>query len=482
MAQLDANDHLNARGFFATAPDGTRQLGPGYKLDQPWWALGSAAPALGEHDGETWQPRPDLPGARVDSEQRSASTASQPSRPLEGVRVCDFTWIWAGPFATQYLAHLGAEVIKIESPERPCLFRRFPFHPPGFEDHIDGSGSFQIYNTDKLSLGVNVRDPRGREIIEQLVRTSDVVIDNFGVGTMADLGFGIEELRAINPDVIVASLSGYGQTGPSAWYMAYGPAGGSLAGLYAATGYEGGPATETGISIGDPGTGMTAAWAVVAALAARTRTGVAAAIDVSMVEAVASTVGEPWMAYVATGDNPKRIGNHDPVWAPHECYPASGSDNWVTIACTTDDEWQRLAAVVDPELPNDPRFHTAVDRKRHETELDQIMSAWTSGRDQWEVASRLQAIGIAAFPSQSPQRLWADDPQLDAIGMLSRPTHPVTGDRIVPGLPWLLHRGPNGVRRPAPCLGEHTNEILTELLGLSTAEVESVNDATYTPT
>ncbi len=214
---------------------------------------------------------------------------------------------------------------------------------------------------------MNVRDPRGREIIEQLVRTSDVVIDNFGVGTMADLGFGIEELRAINPDIIVASLSGYGQTGPSAWYMAYGPAGGSLAGLYAATGYEGGPATETGISIGDPGTGMTAAWAVVAALAARTRTGVAAAIDVSMVEAVASTVGEPWMAYVATGDNPERIGNHDPVWAPHECYPASGSDNWVTIACTTDDEWQRLAAVVDPELPNDPRFHTAVDRKRHES-------------------------------------------------------------------------------------------------------------------
>ena len=206
MAQLDANDHLNARGFFATAPDGTRELGPGYKLDQPWWALGSAAPALGEHDGETWQPRPDLPGHGLDGERPSARKTSQASRPLEGVRVCDFTWIWAGPFATQYLAHLGAEVFKIESPERPCLFRRFPFHPPGLEDHIDGSGSFQIYNTDKLSLGVNVRDPRGREIIEQLVRTSDVVIDNFGVGTMADLGFGIEELRAINPDIIVASL------------------------------------------------------------------------------------------------------------------------------------------------------------------------------------------------------------------------------------------------------------------------------------
>ena len=475
MAQLDANDHLNARGFFAESPDGTRQLGPGYKLDQPWWELRSAAASLGQHDGETWYPRVHKVAA-----PSTAAISNQPRRPLDGVRVCDFTWIWAGPFATQYLAHLGAEVIKIESPDRPCLFRRFPFHPPGFEEHIDGSGSFQIYNSDKLSLGVNVREPCGREIIEQLVRTCDVVIDNFGVGTMADLGFGIDELRAINPDVIVASLSGYGQTGPSSWYMAYGPAGGSLAGLYAATGYEGGPAVETGISIGDPGTGMTAAWAIAAALAARTRTGIAATIDVSMVEAVASTVGEPWMTYLATGKNPERAGNHDPVWAPHQCYPSSGRDNWVTIACTTDDEWRRLAEVVDPALRDDARFSTAADRKRNEPELDEIISAWTKEKDQWDMTRSLQAIGIAAFPSQSPQGLWADDPQLDAIGMLSRPPHPVTGDLVVPGLPWLLHRGPNGVRLPAPRLGQHTDEILKDQLGLSDAQVTALSDVTYT--
>lgn len=475
MAQLDANEHLNERGFFAESPDGTRHLGPGYQLDQPWWGLRSDAAAVGAHDGETWKPRTDT-AERVPADQQT-----QPTRPLEGVRVVDFTWIWAGPFCTQYLAHLGAEVIKVESPERPCLFRRFPFHPAGLEDHIDGSGSFQIYNSDKLSMGVNVRDPKGRAVIEQLVRTSDVVIDNFGVGTMADLGFGVDELRAINPDIIVASLSGYGQTGPSAWYMAYGPAGGSLAGLYAATGYEGGPATETGISIGDPGTGMTGAWAVVAALAARTRTGVAAAVDISMVEAVAATIGEPWMAYVATGDNTERIGNHDAIWAPHDCYPALGSDSWITIACTNDEEWRRLASVVDRALLDDRRFATAGDRKRNEAELDQAIGAWTTQLDQWDATRQLQAIGIAAFPSQSPQALWGEDPQLDAIGMLARPVHPVTGDRVVPGLPWRLHRGPNGVRRPAPQLGEHTDQVLTDLLGLSTDEVDALSDVTYRP-
>ncbi len=479
MAQLDANEHLNARGFFAEAPDGTRHLGAGYQFDQAWWGLRTDAAAPGEHNGQTWMPRavvsPDRPCAS------SSSGSARPRRPLEGVRICDFTWIWAGPFCTQYLAHLGAEVIKIESPERPCLFRRFPFHPPGHADHIDASGSFQIYNSDKLSVGVNVREPQGRAIVEQLVRSSDVVIDNFGVGTMASLGFGTDELRAINPDVIVASLSGYGQTGPNAWYMAYGPAGGSLAGLYAATGYKGGPAVETGISIGDPGTGMTGAWAVVAALAARTRTGIAATVDVSMVEAVAATVGEPWMAYLETGDNPARIGNHDPVWAPHNCYPASGADNWVTIACRNDDEWQRLARVVDAALVDDARFTTASERKRNEAALDERIAAWTSLHDRWQTTRELQAAGIAAFPSQSPLALWADDPQLDAIGMLSRPDHPVTGDRVVPGLPWRLHRGPNGVRHAAPRLGQHTDTILRELLGLGPADLEALDGVIYRP-
>ncbi len=476
MAQLDTNRHLAERGFFATSPDGTRQPGPGFQLDQPWWALRRAAPEPGRHEGESWQHRPaDSPPAAL------SPPGSGAGRPLEGVRVCDFTWIWAGPFCTQYLAHLGADVIKLESPDHLCMFRRLPFSPPQVEPSVDSSGSFQIYNSDKRSVGIDLGHPEAKGVIRRLVGASDVVVDNFGVGTMADLGFGVEDLRAVNPDVIVASLSGYGQTGPCSSYMAYGPAGGSLAGLYAATGYPGGPAVETGIAVGDPCTGITAAWAIVAALAARARTGVAATIDVAMVEAVAATVGEPWMAYLETGDDPQRTGNHDPQWAPHNCYRAAGDDRWVTIACTDDDQWQRLAALIDRDagtrLAADDRFRSAGDRKRHEAALDEIVERWTRSLDRWEVTHRLQAIGVAALPSLSPMDLWAGDPQLDAIGMLDRPHHPVTGSRVVPGIPWRLRHGPNGLRRPAPRLGQHTDEVLVELLGLSTKEVAALRRA-----
>ena len=177
--------------------------------------------------------------------------------------MCDFTWIWAGPFCTQYLAHLGADVIRLESPAHECLFRRLPFNPAGTALGPDTGGLFQIYNSDKRSLRIDLGHPDAAGIVRRLVAISDVVVDNFAVGTMDKLGFGVEELRRINPDVVVVSLTGYGQTGPSAGYMAYGPAGGAVAGLYAATGYEGEAAAETGIAVGDPCTGMTAAWAVV---------------------------------------------------------------------------------------------------------------------------------------------------------------------------------------------------------------------------
>lgn len=472
MAQLGANEHFASRGFFATSPDGTRQPGPGYRFDQSWWSLDRAAPEPGQHEGEGWLPT--KPVTLAANQAWATPAAANPARPLEGVRICDFTWIWAGPFCTQYLAHLGAEVIKLESPDHLCMFRRLPFNPPDSELTVDNSGSFHIYNSDKRSIGIDLGHPEAREVIRRLVAESDVVIDNFGVGTMAGLGYGVEDLRSMNPDVIVASLSGYGRSGPNSSYMAYGPAGGSLAGLYAATGYEGGSAVETGIAVGDPCTGITAAWAIVAALAARGRTGVPASIDVSMVEAVAATVGEPWMAYQTEGRDPERIANHDPLWAPHNCYPAAGEDRWVTIACTTDEQWQALASIVDPALARDPRFSTAELRKRNEVELDGIVGAWTAAHDRWDCTGELQALGIAAFPSLSPMDLWVDDAQLAALDMLERPDHPTTGARVVPGIPWRLAAGPNGIRRPAPLLGQDTVQIAQSLLGFTPAEVAAM--------
>ena len=218
------------------------------------------------------------------------------------------------------MAHLGADVIKLESPDHLCMFRRLPLSPPDSPPSHDTSGLFQIYNTDKRSVSIDLSHADAAEVVARLVAVSDVVIDNFGVGVMDRLGFGAEQLRAINPDVVIASLSGYGSTGPCAEYVAYGPAGGALAGLYASNGYEGGPAFETGVAIGDPCTGITAAWAVVASLAARRRSGIAATIDVAMAEAVAATVGEGWMQYLTEGRSPAPIGNHDPIWSPHNCY------------------------------------------------------------------------------------------------------------------------------------------------------------------
>ena len=472
MSQLDADRHFAARGFFAETPDGVRVPGPGFQLDQGWWALRRPAPTAGAHDGEGWLPRPG-----VDPAAGPGSSPTEPGRPLEGIRVCDFTWIWAGPMCTQVLAHLGADVIRLESPDHLCLFRRLPFNPPDIPLGPDSDGLFQTYNSDKRSLGIDLGADGAREVIHRLIACSDVVIDNFAVGTMADLGFGVSDIRAINPDAVVVSLSGYGQTGPSAGYMAYGPAGGAVSGLYAANGYEGGPPYETGIAVGDPGTGMTAAWATVAALVARRRTGVTSRIDVAMVEAVAATVGELAMQYRATGQNPVPSANKDALWAPHGAYPAAGDDRWVTIACTTDSSWRALCDEVDPTLADDPRFATREARKSNEDELDEIVGTWTSDLDRWDVTRRLQAAGVAAFPSLAPLELWTADPQLDSLGMLERPRHPVTGDRVVPGVPWRLANGPNGLRRPAPCLGQHTEEILTELLGFTPGEVDELVEA-----
>jgi crotonobetainyl-CoA:carnitine CoA-transferase CaiB-like acyl-CoA transferase len=239
MPQIDADPQLDARGFFATTSDGLRVPGAGFQTDQGWWRQRSNAPSLGEHDGEGWRaPDRSLPTDIEPNAVREGSPTS--ARPLEGVRVCDFSWVWAGPFCTQYLAHLGADVIRLESADHPCLFRRLPFNPPEVPLGLDSAGVYQWYNSDKRSLEIDLGHPDAAEIVHRLVACSDVVIDNFGVGVMESLGFGVDALRAINPEVIVASLSGYGQTGPSASYMAYGPTGGAFSGLYAATGYEDG--------------------------------------------------------------------------------------------------------------------------------------------------------------------------------------------------------------------------------------------------
>jgi benzylsuccinate CoA-transferase BbsF subunit len=367
-------------------------------------------------------------------------------------------------------------VIKIESRSHLDLTRRLPLFPRGVEPGVNRSALFNQWNLGKKSVCVNLTKQEGVAIAKELIAKSDVVVDNFATGVMERLGLGYDELKKLKPDIIMASISGYGHTGPQKHYMAYGPAIVPLSGLSSLTGYVAGPPQEVGISYGDPTAGITAAAAVCAALAARQRTGRGQYIDVSLWEATAALVPEGWMDYAMNGTQPPRQGNRDPWVAPHNCFRCAGEDEWVTIACGADEEWRALCrAIGQPQLETDARFRTARDRKLHEDEIERMLTAWTVTRDKWEVTRSLQAAGVAAFPSMHAKDL-AEDPHLQAREFFARPPHPEIGVRTYTGMPWRLEHAPNGVQAPAPLLGQHTDEVMRELLRYSEQEIARLKE------
>ena len=470
MADLADEEQLRAHAFFVDVEHPCagrlRQPGPPYRLAAPWWAIRRPAPRLGEHQDEvlaalsTDVRPPVVPGPRV----------PQPL-PLEGVRVADFSWVWAGPFCAMQLAHLGAEVIRLESQTRTDLARRLPIMAAGIEPGPNRSGYFNQWNQGKKSVLLNLTSPEAAEIARRLIGKCDVVVENFATGVMERLGLGYERLRELRPDIIMASISGYGHTGPQASYMGYGPAIVPLSGLASLNGYAGGPPEEVGISYGDPTGGITAAVGILAALVARCRTGKGQHIDVSLWEATTALVAEGWMEFVMNGRPPERRGNRDSSMLPHGCFRSAGEDDWVTIACATEREWQALCAAIGrPDLAADPRFATASDRRANEADVEREITAWTRALDRWEITRLLQAAGVAAFPSMSSRDL-ESDPQLNERGFFTRLAHPEVGVRTHAGIPWRFADTPNGVRSPAPCIGEHTDEVMRDLLGLTPDEI-----------
>jgi benzylsuccinate CoA-transferase BbsF subunit len=393
--------------------------------------------------------------------------------PLEGIRVADFCWAWAGPYGALQLAHLGAEVIRIESNTRMCPSRQIP---PWAENErgINRAGYFNQYNQGKRSVTLNLKKPEGIALAKQLVTKSDIAIENFAAGVMDKMGLGYEVLRGLKPDIIMISLSGYGASGPEKAYVSYGPPQVALSGMSSLTGYQGGPPMQAGFSYGDPNGGVHGTFAVMCALLHRAKTGEGQYIDLSQREACAMLLPEALMEYTMNGTQPPRLGNRDPYMAPHGVFCCRGEDRWVSIAVRNDEEWRRMCAVMGrAELATDPRFAMLAARKENEDTLEEIITAWTQERSADEVTRSLQQAGIAAYPSLDGKDMLAN-PQVTARGFFVELEHPEVGKRRHLGIPWKMSRTPCEVRRPAPCLGQDTDYVLDDILGLSREDISSL--------
>ena len=386
---------------------------------------------------------------------------------LQGIRVLDFTNLMAGPFPTLLMGFLGAEVIKVESSVQLDAARR----PPYAQEDPDGSPVFNSVNLNKLSLRLNLKEPAALDLAHRLVAVSDAVVENMRPGVMVRLGLGYERLKELNPSIVMASLSGAGSTGPESAYPGYAPAFNAISGLGHLTGHPDGPPAELHDSI-DARVGATAAFAVLAALFHRLRTGRGQFIDLSSREAITVFGAEALMEYAMNGRVAGRQGNQEPGMAPHGCYRCMGEDAWVTIAVGNDSEWQSLCgATGNTQWLSDPRFADGYLRYKNREMLDQLIEVWTQGHTPQEASELLQSAGVAAAPSMSIRDL-NEDAHLKARGAWQEVQHPVLGLQKVQSAPWKLSGTPAVIRTAGPLLGQHSHHVLQELLGVSREEVE----------
>ncbi len=404
-----------------------------------------------------------------------------PKPPLDGIRIADFTWVWAGPYCTLQLAHLGADVVKIETRTRPCVTRQLPPWPEGKGGTLNRSGYFNQYSQGKRSLTLNFKDPAAHEVARKLIAKSDVVVNNFAHGVMDKMGFGYDALKQIKPDIIMISLSGYGDNGPYRDYIAYGPAQVPLSGLSSLTGYKDWPPMHSGFSYADPNAGVHGAFAILAALFHRKKTGEGQYIDMSQWECAMALLPEGILDYTFNGIEPTRMGNRDPLMAPHGVFQCldrpekilgNTIDQFVAITCENDLDWGRLArAMGRPELADDPKFTKLQSRKTNEDELEAIVEQWTMTQRAAEVAEALQRAGVPAAVVADNRYLSEEDSHMAARDYWVYREHSEVGKKQHAGVPWKMSRTETIVRAAAPLIGQHTDEILIELLGYSSDEV-----------
>ena len=394
-----------------------------------------------------------------------------PGLPFDALRVLDLTAFWSGPYATMLLGALGADVIKIESARRPDPYR-YTLTRPDRERWYEWGPVWNDTNCDKRSLTLDLSSPRCRELLERLVAQSDIIISNFSNRVMPNLGLTNERLRALNPRLIVVTMPGYGPGGPWEDYVGYAIAFEQLV-LASMTGYADGPPLYAG-GFCDPLVGMHTIAAIELALRQREETGRGTEVEVPQCEVLDSLLAPETIAVQLGAPLPGRRGNKHDWMAPHDAYRVAGDDAWLTIAVSSDREFATLAAALGrPELARDERFATAGARKEHEAALDEIIAALVKERDGADLERALQAQGVKACRVLKAYHL-QDDPALATRAFFRTLMREATGAHPFKTWPFRFSSFDAAHRRPPPLLGEHNDEILGELLGLTREEIAAL--------
>ena len=468
---LETNPQLVAREFFERVEVGedgreARDAGSPFRFDGERQVPSRRAPRLDEDREGLLAGRPST--AAADPRPiRSGRPWADGRRSLDGVRVVDFSWALAGPWAGRLLAHEGAEVIRVESSVRLDMLRQMAPEP-------ELAGAFINANAGKLDFCVDLKDPEGAALARRLAATADVVLDNFRPGVMERLGLDQASLAAQNPRIITCSMPAQGESGPHREFVSYGPGLHALAGFTYMTGYPDGPPTAICTGFVDQLAAGHAAIAILAAVRRRDLTGEGCHVELSQFEAAVGMLGSAVLEHFADGVTRTRQGNADDNFSPHGIHRCKGEDSWVAIAVDRESAWPRLArAIGAAELAEDPGLATAAGRRERAAELDALIGAWTAGRDAEAAATLLQEAGVPAGKFQTVGDLLEHDPHLRERGFYELAHHPRVGDVWLDGGAFEVEGEAGDLHgRAGPLLGEHTRELSRQVLGLSDEEID----------
>jgi crotonobetainyl-CoA:carnitine CoA-transferase CaiB-like acyl-CoA transferase len=394
---------------------------------------------------------------------------------LAGVRVLDLSRVIAGPYCTMLLADLGADVIKVERPGQGDDLREWR----GRTGRAGMSAVFAAINRNKRGIALDLQHADGARLLRELAGRSDVVVENFVPGVADRLGIGYEAVRALNPGIVYVSVSGFGQTGPYAQRPGYNTIAQGMGGLMGVTGMPGDPPTRAGGSIADVAAAYLAFGAIGAALVHRLRTGAGQHLDVNLLGATLGLLPDPVAHFFDSGKRPARVGNRNPTLTPAEAFRTR--DGWLNVVLMNAAQWDRFCRVLDDEvLRTEPRFATNLERLQHHEEMKARVEAALAGGTTAEWVGRFEAAAIAAGPIYELDEVFGD-PQIQHLGLLAevaQPTYEAHGGKArMLGFPFRASGTPAAIRRPAPLLGEHTAEVLTEVLGLEPGDIARLAEA-----